>query len=79
MVLKATDEIFENPSSAKTGSACVPPEVEEIHNQISEGLIYIRQSRKDLKMNLSRLENILSADESAVNEIRFMREIIDGK
>ena len=79
MVLKATEEIFENPSSAKTGSACVPPEVEEIHNQISEGLIYIRQSRKDLKMNLSRLENILSADESAVNEIRFMREIIDGK
>ena len=79
MVLKATEEIFENPSSAKTGSACVPPEVEEIHNQISEGLIYIRQSRKELDMNLSRLENILSADESAVNEIRFMREIIDGK
>ncbi len=79
MVLKATEEIFENPSSAKTGSVCVPPEVEEIHNQISEGLIYIQQSRKELDMSLSRLENILSADESAVNEIRFMREIIDGK
>lgn len=79
MVAKATDEIFEDPSSIKIVSACVPPEVEEIHKQISEGLVYIRQSRKDLNMNLSRLQNLLVADESAVNEIRFMREIIDGK
>jgi hypothetical protein len=79
MVAKATEEIFENPSSAKTVSPGVPPEVEEIHKQISEGLVYIRQSRKDLNMNLCQLENLLAGDESAVNEIRFMREIIDGK
>jgi len=30
-------------------------------------------------MNLSRLENLLTGNESAANEIRFMREIIDGK
>lgn len=79
MVARATEEIFENPSSAKIGSAGVPPEVEEIHKQISEGLVYIRQSRKDLNMNLCQLENILAGNESAANEIRFMREIIDGK
>jgi hypothetical protein len=79
MVSKATEEIFENPSSTKIGSAGVPPEVEEIHKQISEGLIYIRQSRKDLNMNLCQLENLLAGNESAANEIRFMREIIDEK
>jgi hypothetical protein len=79
MVSNATEEIFENPSSTKTGSAGVPPEVEEIHKQISGGLAYISQSRKDLNMNLSRLENLLAGNESAANEIRFMREIINGK
>ena len=79
MVAKATEEIFENPSSTKIGSDGVPPEVEEIHEQISEGLVYIRESRKDLSMNLCQLENLLAGNESAANEIRFMREIIDGK
>jgi len=79
MVAEATEELFENPSSTKIGSAGVPPEVEEIHKQISEGLIYIRQSRKDLNMNLCQLENLLAGNESATNEIRFMREIIDEK
>jgi hypothetical protein len=79
MVAKATEEIFENPSSAKIGSAGVPPEVEEIHKQISEGLVYIRESRKDLNMNLCQLENLLAGNESAANEIRFMREIINEK
>ena len=79
MVAKATEEIFENPSSTKTGSAGVPPEVEEIHKQISEGLVYIRESRKDLNMNLCQLENLLAGNEYAADEIRFMREIINGK
>jgi len=79
MVSKATEAIFENPSSANIVSAVIPPEVEEIHKQISEGLVYIRQSRNDLNMNLCRLENLLSSNEYAVDEIRFMREIIDGK
>ena len=79
MVAEATEELFENPSSTKIGSAGVPPEVEEIHKQISEGLIYIRQSRKDLNMNLCQLENLLAGNQSAANEIRFMREIIDEK
>jgi len=79
MISKATKEIFESPSSTKIVSVGVPPEVEEIHKQISEGLVYIRQSRKDLNMNLHQLENLLAGKESATNEIRFMREIIDGK
>ncbi len=79
MVAKATEEIFENPSSTQIGSAGAPPEVKEIHKQISEGLVYIRQSRKDLNMNLCQLENLLAGNESASNEVRFMREIIDGK
>ena len=79
MVAKTTEEIFEEPSSTMIGSAGVPPEVEEIHKQISEGLVYIRQSRKDLNMNLCQLENLLTGNESAANEIRFMREIIDEK
>lgn len=79
MISKATEEIFENPSSTKIVSAGVPPEVEEIHKQISEGLVYIRQSRKELNMNLHQLENLLADNEPAANEIRFMREIIDGK
>ncbi|RPH48413.1 MAG: hypothetical protein EHM85_17165 [Desulfobacteraceae bacterium] len=79
MVAKAAEKIFENPSSTKIGSADIPPEVEEIHKQISEGLVYIRQSRKDLNMNLCQLENLLVDNEYAANEIRYMREIIDGK
>ncbi|MBU1182221.1 MAG: hypothetical protein ABIJ52_11970 [Pseudomonadota bacterium] len=79
MVVKATEEIFENPSSTKIGSDGVPPEVEEIHKQISEGLVYIRESRKDLNMNLCQLENLLAGNDYAADEIRFMREIIDGK
>ncbi len=79
MIGKATEEIFENPSSTKIGSEGVPPEVEEIHKQISEGLVYIRESRKDLNMNLCRLENLLADNRYAVDEIRFMRDIIDEK
>ncbi len=79
LIGKATKEVFENPSSAKIGSAVIPPEVEEIHKQISEGLEYIRESRKDLDMNLCRLENLLAGSEYAADEIRFMRNVIDAK
>jgi hypothetical protein len=53
--------------------------VEEIHKQISEEILFIRDSKKGLSMNLCKLENLLAGNESAANEIRFMRGIIDGK
>lgn len=79
MIGKATEEIFENSSSTNIGSAGIPPEVEEIHKQISEGLVYIQQSRKVLNMNLCQLESFLAGNEYAADEIRFMRNVIDGK
>jgi hypothetical protein len=79
VVEKATDEIFEKPASTTTTAAGIPPEVQEIHKHISEGLVYIRESRKDLNTKLCRLENLLAGNDYAANEIRFMREIIDEK
>lgn len=79
IVGKATDELFREPSSESAGKGSIPPEVQEIHKHISEGLVYIQESRKDLNANLCRLENLLEGNEYATNEIRFMREIIDEK
>jgi hypothetical protein len=76
---RAAQEIFENPISIKIGGSGIPPEVEEIHKQISEEILFIRDSKKGLSMNLCKLENLLAGNESAANEIRFMRGIIDGK
>ncbi|MGB5158922.1 hypothetical protein [Desulfobacterium sp. N47] len=79
LIAKTTEEIFDNPNLFKTASGEVSAEVEEIHRQISERLVHMQQSDKDIAANLYKLENLMSGNESAINEIRIMREIIDGK
>ncbi|MFH2047726.1 MAG: hypothetical protein ABIK92_21585 [Pseudomonadota bacterium] len=79
LIEKTADDIFDNPNSFKTASSEVSLEVEQIHKQISEALVQMQQSSQDVASNLTKLENLMPDNEYAVNEIRVMREIIDGK